>query len=410
MQQDGNEFELFIGIDWGSQWHEVCVIGPEGSEPLRRRVRHSGDGLAELITWLAELDEEHGALAVAIEVPHGPVVETVAGAGFAVFSINPKQSDRFRDRHTVAGAKDDRLDAFVLADALRTDLPKFRRIVVPDSTTVQLREITRWYEELNADLRRLSNRLRDLLQRYFPSLLELCSAADEPWLWDVLEAVGGDPAKRIRVDRVRRLLRRHGKRAITAEQVIIALRATPVRVADGTTEALALRVAGLLPQLTALHSSRVVCKERLAELVAETGRTGSIIASHPGAGTVVTGVLMAEAHQALEELALGRLRAQAGVAPVTRSSGRTSSTIMRRACNHRLRWAVRQWAFTAARCDPYAKARYTEMRTRGLTHERALRGLGDRLLARLIAALRDDTLHDAERNAASIEDASAVAA
>ena len=37
--------------------------------------------------------------------------------GFAVYSINPKQLDRFRDRFSPAGAKDDSRDARVLADA-----------------------------------------------------------------------------------------------------------------------------------------------------------------------------------------------------------------------------------------------------------------------------------------------------
>jgi hypothetical protein len=38
--------------------------------------------------------------------------------GIAVFAINPKQLDRFRDRFSPAGAKDDRRDALVLASAL----------------------------------------------------------------------------------------------------------------------------------------------------------------------------------------------------------------------------------------------------------------------------------------------------
>ena len=61
------------------------------------------------------------AIAVAIEVPHGPIVETLLERGFQTHAVNPKQLDRFRDRFTVAGAKDDRRDAHVLADSLRTD-------------------------------------------------------------------------------------------------------------------------------------------------------------------------------------------------------------------------------------------------------------------------------------------------
>ena len=48
---------------------------------------------------------------IAIEVPHGPVVETLIERGFNVYAINPKQLDRFRARFTMAGAQDDSQDA-----------------------------------------------------------------------------------------------------------------------------------------------------------------------------------------------------------------------------------------------------------------------------------------------------------
>jgi len=53
------------------------------------------------------------AIAVAIEVPHGPIVEARLERGFRGYAINPKQLDRFRDRFAVAGAKDDRRDALM---------------------------------------------------------------------------------------------------------------------------------------------------------------------------------------------------------------------------------------------------------------------------------------------------------
>ena len=66
---------------------------------------------------------------VAIETPHGPVVETLIERGFTIHAINPKQVDRFRDRFTLAGAKDDSRDAEVMASALRTDPPCFRPLI-----------------------------------------------------------------------------------------------------------------------------------------------------------------------------------------------------------------------------------------------------------------------------------------
>ncbi|WP_423927787.1 IS110 family transposase [Candidatus Palauibacter sp.] len=87
-----------------------------------RTFRHGGAGLAEMAEWIvAGTGAAAGEVPVAIEVPHGPVVESLMDRGYPVYAVNPKQLDRFRDRFSPAGAKDDSRDARVLADALRTD-------------------------------------------------------------------------------------------------------------------------------------------------------------------------------------------------------------------------------------------------------------------------------------------------
>ncbi len=129
-------FEHVVGIDWGSQAHQVCLVAA-GRRPEQRQLPHRAAGLAALVGWLREACSDPSTVAVGIEVPHGAIVETLQERGFAVFSLNPKQLDRFRDRHSVSGAKDDRRDAFVLADALRSERHKFKRVRVPDATSRQ---------------------------------------------------------------------------------------------------------------------------------------------------------------------------------------------------------------------------------------------------------------------------------
>ena len=96
----------FVGIDWASEVHQVCLVDAAGKITGERRFPHGGVGLAELCVWLLAITgAEPAAIAVAIEVPHGPIVETLLERGFLVYAVNPKQLDRFRDRFTVAGAK-----------------------------------------------------------------------------------------------------------------------------------------------------------------------------------------------------------------------------------------------------------------------------------------------------------------
>ena len=158
------DVRFFGGIDWASETHQVCLVAADGKIIGERAFAHGGAGLAEMCDWLVTTSgEEPPTVAVAIEVPHGPVVAILLERRFQVDAVNPKQLDRFRDRFTVAGAKDDRRDAYVLADALRTDRHCFRRLTVEDPVVIELREWSRMSEDLQQERNRLANRVREQL-------------------------------------------------------------------------------------------------------------------------------------------------------------------------------------------------------------------------------------------------------
>src|SRR5215468_9219631 len=215
-------YEWFVGIDWGSQQHQVCVLDRDRRRVGERSVDHDGASLARLADWLWTVAAgQSQQVAVAIEVPRGAIVEGLLERGFHVFAIHPKQLDRFRERHSVAGAKDDRRDAFVLADSLRTDQPSFRRLRLDEPRLLMLRELSRAEETLLAEFRRSANRLRDQLHRFYPQMLQLCAAADEPWLWDLLH-LAPTPAHAMLLseEQVQRVLKAHRIRRIKAPAVL----------------------------------------------------------------------------------------------------------------------------------------------------------------------------------------------
>ena len=81
-----SNYQLFVGIDWATVEHEVHAMSAGGTRVSASSFKHSGDGLADLCTWLHKLGDPT-TIAVAIEVPHGVVVETLLDRGFVVFSI-----------------------------------------------------------------------------------------------------------------------------------------------------------------------------------------------------------------------------------------------------------------------------------------------------------------------------------
>ena len=168
----------FAAIDWGSERHQACVLNAQGKIMGERAFAHGGAGLAALCDWLVAVAGDPGKVAVATEVPHGPVVDAVLDRGFAVHAINPKQLDRLRDRFSIAGAKDDRRDARVAASGLRTDPHLFRPVQAGDPAIVELREWSRLAEELQGERVRLSNpRKSRAISRHPPAALALLPAA-----------------------------------------------------------------------------------------------------------------------------------------------------------------------------------------------------------------------------------------
>src|ERR1700691_6107844 len=98
-------FAWFAGVDWGSERHHACIVDAQGIIAGEREFPHSGAGLAELGDWLLLIAGEASAVAVAIEVPHGPVVDSLIDRGFALYAINPKPLDRLRHRVCFAASK-----------------------------------------------------------------------------------------------------------------------------------------------------------------------------------------------------------------------------------------------------------------------------------------------------------------
>jgi transposase len=399
----------FAGVDWASSKHDVSLADDSGKVVGRRTVEHSGAGLAQMADWLLH---ETGAAAedihVAIETPHGPVVETLLERGFKAYSINPKQLDRFRDRFTVAGAKDDSRDADVLGSSLRTDPQAFRALEPADPAIIELREWTRMAEEHVRDLRRYMSRLREQLQRYFPAFLALGGEDHAPWKLALLE-LAPTPAEAASLPRAKlaRLIKAHRVRCHDADAMRATLKTPAPKVSAATVAAARAHVLALVKaaRLAAeQHKEATAMLDKLTSALAEpeesssgqmVQRDAATLLSSPGLGRIILATLLTEAPQAVRERDYHALRCLAGVAPVTKQSGKHRRVVRRHACNRRLRNALFYWARMAIQKDDRCRARYEALRARGKSWGRALRTVGDHLLYVACVMLKAGTLYNA---------------
>ena len=399
-----NEPRAFAGVDWAVNDHQACVIDAAGGGVGNRKFAHSGQGLAAMADWILELSgcqPQH--VAVGIETPHGPVVESLQGRGFRVFAIGPKQLDRFRDRYFPAGSKDDSLDAQVLAQTLRSDRYAYRELSVPEAHVLELRDLSRSAEELTRERVRLRNRMSNQLWRYYPQILDLGADMAANWILDLWGiAPTPEKARRLTRPRIAGILKANRIRRMGAEEVREILRREPIAVAPGTVQAASQSIARIVRRLRL--NGRLLKEvnaeiDRLLEKLDERGgqRDAEILRSVPGVGRTVLATLLAEACDPIGRRDYLALRALCGSAPVTKRSGKGIIVVRRMAVHARLRNACHYMAGSAIQHDPKSRLRYDALRQRGCKHSRALRTVADRLLAAMCAMLRDQTLYDPER-------------
>lgn len=397
--------QWYAGVDWASDSHQVRLLDQDGRDLGERIFKHAGEGLAAMADWLMATSgaDDPGDIHVAIEVPHGPVVETLIERKFAVWALNPKQMDRFRDRYSPAGAKDDSRDGLVMASALRTDPHCFRHLAATDPLIVELREWSRITQDLAVERTALTNRMRQQLWRYFPAFLELEADLSSPWLIELWQAAPTpDKARRIREGSIAAILKRNRIRRLAAAEVLDILRRRPLAVAPGTTKAAQAHLTTLIARIRLINRQISEAHQQLDSLTQRLGaeetlpgqqkqRDADILASLPGIGRIVLATLLAEATDALQRRDYHALRALTGVAPITKQSGRSRFVLRRYACQPRLANAVYHWARTAAQHDNLSRAKYAALRARGHSHGRALRSVADRLLNVACSMLRTRT-------------------
>ena len=368
--------ERLAGVDWASRAHAVCVIEPSGPIRARFEVPNTGKNLAGLVHRLVRL----GVRAVAIERPDGPLVEAMLEAGLEVYVIAPRMLKAIRQRYGATGAKSDPGDAYVLADVLRTDAHRLVPMQ-PDSTeTKVLRALTRTRKDLVEARVGLVNQLRAQLELCFPGAIglfaELDSAVSIAFLRRYPSTLAG---ARLTEARLGAFLRRIGYCGRTpVGELLERVREAPTAgISEGEAEGRAVCVKALLD---AIQTCNGRARELEAEIVErlELHRDAPIFTSLPKAGRGVRAAsLLAEIGDVRERFPDEEsLAALAGVAPVTKASGKARSVGFRWACDKKLRNALIDFADDSRHVSPWAQKVYTDAVARGKRHPHAVRILG----------------------------------
>lgn len=369
--------EIYVGIDWGGYEHQLCVVDGEGRTRRELRLGHDRAGLERLDAELVALGT---GLPVALERAEGILVERLLAAGHRVYPVSPRIAARARERYRVAPTKDDVFDAYVLADTLRHEHGRWRPLRAPSAALAELRGLVRDRERILAEQIRVEAQLRAILESYHPAAAHLFSSIDRQiTLAFVRRYPTPAQAERIGLGRMERFLARESYRGRVPAPVLLGrLREHLIGASAGTVAGRRRGALAYCDLLELLNRQLGEFDRAVAEALDRHPDAG-LFASFPGVGAHTAAVLLAEIGEDRERfLRAASLLAEAGLAPVTQSSGRSRRVRFRYAANGHLRRAFMWWAFTSIRLSPWARAAYEAGRGRGQRYHRALRGLAAR--------------------------------
>lgn len=390
--------EVFLGVDWAEDHHDLFLEDPNGKRLASRRIEDGLAGIEALHALVADHVAAPDQVVVGIETDHGLLATALVAADYQVYAINPLSVDRYRDRHHLSRAKSDKSDARLLAYIVRTDRHSHRPAVADSELLQAIKVLARGHQNLVWTRQRLTNQLRSALRDYFPGALAAFEDLDHPDALHVLMAAPTPTAARaLSVAQIKAALKRGGRRRYLdtrAAEIQATLREPQLAAAPLVEDAYGTMIAAQAALIADLADQIKAVETKLAERF-DQHPDAELLLRLPGLGVVLAARVLAEFGDAPNRYADARCRRNyAGTAPITRASGTTEVVLARLVRNKRLFDACWQWAFCALSASPGARAYYDAHDPGPKTGKTARRKLANKLVGILHGTITHRTSYD----------------
>jgi transposase len=365
---------VFVGWDWASETHDITVMDHAGAVLDRWALDHNAAGLDAALARLAAHGRP-GELPVAIETTSGLVVDRLLAAGHPVAPIHPNAFNAARPRWGASRAKSDPGDSFKLADYLRTDGHRLRRLEPLDTATAELQALCRVRADHVEAKVAATNQLAALLGRHWPGAGAVFARLDSEITLAFLENYP-TPASAARLGeaRMKMFCRRHsycGRR--TPAELVDRMRSAPTPTQALSPEVLTELVRAQVRLLRALLATIADLDRAMGAALLEHTKA-QLLAPMPRIGEVNLAQVVAEVGPILARAVdVEHACAEAGASPVTRESGKGRAVTFRWAANTRARQALFTFADNSRHASPWAAQLYANARRRGKRHPHAIR-------------------------------------
>jgi len=405
-KQNEETIAAYIGLDWADSEHEVTMLVVETGEVESRKLKQESEALAD---WVQSLRERFSGrkVAIAIEQRKGALIYALMCYDFLIlYPVNPKTLARFREAFYTSGAKSDPGDSGLLLDLIRLHRDKLRPWVPEDADTRLLQMLVEERRGLVDEVTRLTNRLKSTLKQYFPQALEWAGELDSRQAldfltrWPMLESI-----RKAGAVAVEKFYRQHSMRnQDKLEQRVKAIKEARALTTDRAVLAASkMKALAIVRQLRALGKSIAEMEARIQELF-EQHRDHEVFSSFPCAKKVLGPRLLAAfgGDRTRYESALD-LQSFAGIAPVTRSSGKSKTIHKRMACPKFLRQTFHEYAAQSIKKAGWARVYYRGHRDKGVKHHAAVRALAYKWIRIMFRCWQEQEPYDEAKYIASLK-------
>lgn len=331
-----NDYAAFIAIDWADQKHTLAlqVAGQTKKETGTLEQKPEVIG-----TWVAKLRERFGGrpVAVAVEQSRGALIHALLTYDFIVlYPLHPSTVAKFREAFKSSGAKNDPLDADQILEILTKHLDRLKPLN-PD--TEETRLLARRVEDRRHAVDLRTGHIQALgaaLKEYFPQALELLNgnlasrlAGDLLRKWPTFEAF-----QQAKPSTIKRFYYGHNIRSpeVIEKVVNLGTMGKPLTTDTAIVES-GRRLAQLHARVIQTLNPLIAAYDQRIERAFADHPEAHLFDQLPGAGAALAPRLLAFFGTDRSRYAAAEnIQSFSGIAPVTKSSGKSRVVYFRVAC------------------------------------------------------------------------------
>ena len=391
------DYAAWIGLDWGSYKHALC-LQPADSRELEHYILEQKP--EALHGWFMNLLARFGdrTMAIAIEQTRGAVIHFLLGLeSVHIFPIHPKSLKNYRDAIQPSGAKDDPTDAELLLQFLLLHQDKLKPWI-PDQPDVRLLlRLVEFRRKIVGKRVRLTNELTQLLKEYFPAALDCAGDLDKVMACDfLLKWPTLEKLQKSSPETIRRFYQEHNARSrdVIEDRLEQIRSAIPLTTDTPVIEPSIFLVQSIAPQLHSVIEAITRFDQRIKE-VFQKHPDAQIFSSFPGAGPALAPRLLAVMGSDRSRFNSSLQVAEySGIAPVTERSGKSKWVHRRFACSQFVKQSFHEFAGQSIRYCHWARGYYDQKKSEGKRHHAVIRALAYRWIRIIYRCWKDRVPYD----------------